>query len=100
MAPTDNSKCGILREMAHTCFPEEEDVVAAMRRAEELADQLPADTVAFVAVTEVASRPRRGRGSARRSWSSTPDRAPWSGRGRRRRLERTRRRSWRSRRRC
>jgi hypothetical protein len=34
MAPTDNSKCAVLRELARTHFPYDEEVADAMRRAE------------------------------------------------------------------
>jgi hypothetical protein len=37
MAPTDNNKWAVLRELALTCFPKDEEVAGAMRRAEELA---------------------------------------------------------------
>jgi hypothetical protein len=37
MAPTDNNKWAVLRELALACFPVDAEVVDAMRRAEELA---------------------------------------------------------------
>jgi hypothetical protein len=47
MAPTDNSKWAVLRELALARFPED-----VMRRAEELAVQQPGDPAAFVMATE------------------------------------------------
>jgi hypothetical protein len=55
MAPTDNSKWSMLSELARACFLEDEEVVDAMRRAEELAGQQPAGVTAFVAATEAAA---------------------------------------------
>jgi hypothetical protein len=52
MAPTDNSKCAVLRELALARFPEDAEVANAMRRAEELAVQQTGDPTAFVAATE------------------------------------------------
>jgi hypothetical protein len=52
MAPTDNRKWAVLRELALARFPEDAEVADAMRRAEELAGQQPSDAAAFVAVTE------------------------------------------------
>jgi hypothetical protein len=52
MAPTDNSKWAVLRELALARFPEDTEVADAMRRAEELAVQQPSDPAAFVAATE------------------------------------------------
>jgi hypothetical protein len=52
MAPTDNSKWAMLKELALACFPEDAEVADAMRLAEELAVQQSGDTAAFVAVTE------------------------------------------------
>jgi hypothetical protein len=51
MAPTDNSKWDVLRELVLARFPEDEEVADAMRRAEELAGQRPGNTTAFVAAT-------------------------------------------------
>jgi hypothetical protein len=53
MAPIENSKWVVLRELAR--FPEDEEVADAMRRAEELVGQLLADAAAFVAATEAAA---------------------------------------------
>jgi hypothetical protein len=39
MAPTDNSKWAVLRELALARFPEDAEVADAMHRAEELAGQ-------------------------------------------------------------
>jgi hypothetical protein len=52
MAPTDNSKWVVLRELALARFPEDAEVADAMHRAEELAVQQPGDAAAFVAATE------------------------------------------------
>jgi hypothetical protein len=52
MAPTDNSKRVVLRELALAHFPEDEEVADTMRRAEELAGQQPGDAAAFVVATE------------------------------------------------
>jgi hypothetical protein len=52
MAPTDNNKWAVLRELALACFLGDEEVVGAMRRAEELADQQPGDAAAFMAAME------------------------------------------------
>jgi hypothetical protein len=52
MAPTDNSKWAVLRELALARFPEDAEVADIMRRAEELAVQQPGDPAAFVAATE------------------------------------------------
>jgi hypothetical protein len=52
MAPTDNSKWAVLRELALERFPEDAEVADAMHRAEELAVQQPGDPAAFVAMTE------------------------------------------------
>jgi hypothetical protein len=52
MAPTDNSKWAVLRELALTRFPEDAEVADAIRRAEELTVQQPGDPAAFVAATE------------------------------------------------
>jgi hypothetical protein len=54
MAPTDNNKWAVHRELARTHFPKDQEVLVTMRRAEELAGQLPADAAAFVAATEAA----------------------------------------------
>jgi hypothetical protein len=52
MAPTDNSKWAVLRELALARFPEDAEVADAMRRAEELAIQQPSDPAVFMAATE------------------------------------------------
>jgi hypothetical protein len=52
MAPTDNSKWAVLRELALAHFPEDAEVADAMRRAEELAVQQFGDPTAFMAATE------------------------------------------------
>jgi hypothetical protein len=52
MAPTNNSKWAVLRELALACFPEDAEVADAMRRAEELAVQQPGDPAAFVVATD------------------------------------------------
>jgi hypothetical protein len=52
MAPTDNIKWAVLRELILARFPEDAEVADAMRRAEELVVQQPGDPVAFVAVTK------------------------------------------------
>jgi hypothetical protein len=52
MAPIDNNKWDVLRELALAYFLEDAEVANAMRRAEELADQQPADAAAFVAAME------------------------------------------------
>jgi hypothetical protein len=52
MAPTDNSKWAVLRELALAFFPEDTEVVDAMRRAEELAIKQSGDAAAFMAATE------------------------------------------------
>jgi hypothetical protein len=52
MAPTDNSKWAMLRELALARFLEDAEVADAMRRAEELIVQQPGDAAAFVAATE------------------------------------------------
>jgi hypothetical protein len=52
MAPTDNSKWAVLRELALARFPEDAEVADAMSRAEELAVQKPGNPTAFVAATE------------------------------------------------
>jgi hypothetical protein len=52
MAPTDNSKWAMLRELGLARFPEDAEVADAMRRAEELAVQQPGDAAAFVAAME------------------------------------------------
>jgi hypothetical protein len=39
MAPTDNNKWAVLRELALAHFPKEKEVAGAMRRAEELTGQ-------------------------------------------------------------
>jgi hypothetical protein len=56
MAPTDNSKWAMLRELALAHFPEDAEVANAMRRAEELAVQQPGGAVAFVAATEALAQ--------------------------------------------
>jgi hypothetical protein len=67
MAPTDNSKWAVLRELALARFLEDAEVADAMRRAEELAIQQPGDPAVFVAGRQWRSRwPTRRRGSARR----------------------------------
>jgi hypothetical protein len=43
MAPTDNSKWAVLRELALARFPKDVEVAEAMRRAAELAGQQPGD---------------------------------------------------------
>jgi hypothetical protein len=48
MAPTDNSKWAVLRELALACFSKDAEVADTMRRAEELAVQQPSDPAAFV----------------------------------------------------
>jgi hypothetical protein len=53
MAPTDNIKWAVLRELALARFPEDAEMVDAMRRAEELAGQQADDAAVFVAATEV-----------------------------------------------
>jgi hypothetical protein len=52
MAPTDNSKWVVLRELTLSRFTEDAKVAEAMHRAEELAGQQPGDAAWFVAVTE------------------------------------------------
>jgi hypothetical protein len=52
MAPIDKNKWAVLRELALARFAEEVEVADAMRRAQELADQLLGNAVAFVAATE------------------------------------------------
>jgi hypothetical protein len=52
MAPTDNSKWAVLRELALARFPEDAELADAMHRVEELAVQQPGDPAAFVAATE------------------------------------------------
>jgi hypothetical protein len=52
MAPTDNSKWAVLRELALSHFPEDAEVADVMRRTEELAVQQPGDPAAFMAATE------------------------------------------------
>jgi hypothetical protein len=52
MAPTDNSKWAVLRELVLARLPEDAEVADAMHRAEELAVQQPGDPAAFVAATE------------------------------------------------
>jgi hypothetical protein len=52
MAPTDDSKWAMLRELAFARFPEDVEVADAMHRVEELAGQQPGDVAAFVAATE------------------------------------------------
>jgi hypothetical protein len=56
MAPTDNSKWAMLRDLALARFPEDAEVVDAMQRAEELAVQQPGDAVAFVAAMEALAQ--------------------------------------------
>jgi hypothetical protein len=46
MAPTDNSKWAVLRELALARFPEDAEVADAMRLAEELTVQQSGDTAA------------------------------------------------------
>jgi pyrimidine deaminase RibD-like protein len=53
MAPTDNNKWAVLRDLALARFPEDAEVADAMRRAEELAIQQPGNVAAFVAAAEV-----------------------------------------------
>jgi hypothetical protein len=43
MAPTDNRKWAVLREIALAYFPKDIEVADAMRRAEERAVQQPGD---------------------------------------------------------
>jgi hypothetical protein len=43
---------GHRRELTLACFPKDEEVVDAMRRAEELADQQPGDAAAFMVATK------------------------------------------------
>jgi hypothetical protein len=52
MAPTDNNKWAVLRELALARFLEDTVVAEAMRRAEELAGQESGDAAAFVAAME------------------------------------------------
>jgi hypothetical protein len=52
MAPTDNSKWPMLRELALARFPEDAEVADAMHRAEELAVQQPGDAATLVVATE------------------------------------------------
>jgi hypothetical protein len=52
MAPTDNSKWAVLKELALARFPKDAEVADAMHRAEELAIQQPGDPAVFVAATE------------------------------------------------
>jgi hypothetical protein len=53
MAPTNNNKWTVLRELALAHFPEDVEVADIMRRAEELVGQQPGDATVFVAATEV-----------------------------------------------
>jgi hypothetical protein len=59
MAPTDNNKWYVLRELARTRFPKDEEVVDAMRWAEELASQQLAGVAAFVAPMEAAAQAKQ-----------------------------------------
>jgi hypothetical protein len=52
MAPTDNGKWAVLRELTLARFPEDVEVAEAMCMAEDLAGQQPGDTTAFVVATE------------------------------------------------
>jgi hypothetical protein len=52
MAPINNSKWDVLRELALARFPKDAEVADAMRLAEELAVQLPGDHAEFMAATE------------------------------------------------
>jgi hypothetical protein len=52
MAPTNNIKWAVLKELALARFPEDAEVADAMRQAEELAVQQPGDPAAFMAATE------------------------------------------------
>jgi hypothetical protein len=52
MAPTDNSKWTMLRQLALARFSEDAEVADTMRRVEELAVQQPGDAAAFMAATE------------------------------------------------
>jgi hypothetical protein len=61
MAPTDNSKWIMLRELALARFPEDAEVAEAMRRAEELAGQQPGNATAFVAATEAAMQAKENK---------------------------------------
>jgi hypothetical protein len=55
MAPTDNSKWAVLRELTLARFPKDVEVADPMRRAEELAGQQSGDAVAFVAMIEAVA---------------------------------------------
>jgi hypothetical protein len=46
----------VLWELARARFPEDEELANAMRRAEELSGQQPADVTAFVAAIEAAAQ--------------------------------------------
>jgi hypothetical protein len=52
MAPTDNSKWAVLRELTLGRLSEDVEVANAMRLAEELAVQQSGNAVAFMAATE------------------------------------------------
>jgi hypothetical protein len=52
MAPINNGEWAVLRELALARFPEDAEVVDAVRWAEELASQQLGETAAFVAATE------------------------------------------------
>jgi hypothetical protein len=52
MAPTDNSKWAMLRELALARFPKDVKVAEPTRKTEELVGQQPGDAAAFAAATE------------------------------------------------
>jgi hypothetical protein len=52
MAPINNSKWDVLRELTLARFPKDAEVADAMRLAEELAIQLPGNHAEFMAATE------------------------------------------------
>jgi hypothetical protein len=69
MAPTDNNKWAVLRELALARFLEDTVVAEAMRRAEELAGQESGDAAAFVAAMEAVMQAEEAKrlGEASRS---------------------------------
>jgi hypothetical protein len=52
MAPTDNNKWAVLRELPLARFPKDAEVADTMRQSEELAGQQLGDAAVIVAATE------------------------------------------------
>jgi hypothetical protein len=75
MAPTGNTKWTMLREFALACFLEDAEVVDAIRRRKNSPVSSRTTPWRSWQRQRRSCRPRRRRGSARHSWSSTGTRA-------------------------